>query len=108
MKLSVDSTISGIGSASAIATPAEGDVVATPERMREVDDRDYLLQGIAPPLRRNPDGTAIPPVPRALAGVSVAPGAGSASPSDTPGKPDTAKDTAKPAKHRTRSDGAPP
>ncbi|HEX4418517.1 MAG TPA: hypothetical protein VH165_11485 [Kofleriaceae bacterium] len=108
MKLSVDSTISGIGSASAIATPAEGDMVATPERMREVDDRDYLLQGIAPPLRRNPDGTAIPPVPRALAGVSVAPGAGSASPSDTPGKPDAAKPAAKPARHSARSDGAPP
>ena len=34
-------------------------MIATPERRREVDDRDYLLQGIAPPLRRNPDGTAI-------------------------------------------------
>jgi hypothetical protein len=63
MKVSVDSTISGLGSAAAIAIPADGEVVATPERKREVDDRDYLLQGIAPPLRRNPDGTAIPPAP---------------------------------------------
>jgi hypothetical protein len=63
MKVSVDSMISGLGSAAAIAVPAEGDVVATPERKREVDDRDYLLQGIAPPLRRNPDGTAVPPAP---------------------------------------------
>jgi hypothetical protein len=63
MKVKVDSTISGLGSAAAIAVPPEGDVVATPERLREVDDRDYLLQGIAPPLRRNPDGTAVPPQP---------------------------------------------
>ena len=47
--------------------PAEGEVVATPERLREVDERDYLLQGIAPPIRKNPDGTAVPPVPAAPA-----------------------------------------
>jgi hypothetical protein len=64
MKISVDSTISGLGSDNLITPPAEADVVATPERLREVDDRDYLLQGIAPPLRRNPDGTAVPPAPR--------------------------------------------
>jgi len=63
MTVSVDSTISGVGSPAAIAAPPESEVVATPERLREVDDRDYLLQGIAPPLRRNPDGTAVPPAP---------------------------------------------
>ena len=68
MKIAVDSLISGLGSPSVIATPADADVVATPERMREVDDRDYLLQGIAPPLRRNPDGTAVPPAPLAKPG----------------------------------------
>jgi hypothetical protein len=57
MKVTLDATFSGIGRAVAIATPPEGEVVATPERMREVDDRDFLLQGIAPPLRKNSDGT---------------------------------------------------
>jgi hypothetical protein len=78
MKVSVDSAISGIGSAAMIQPPPEGEVVATPERRREVDDRDYLLQGIAPPLRRNPDGTAIPPTPRLESGELLRPG-------DTPG-----------------------
>jgi hypothetical protein len=63
MKLAVDSTISGLGTTAEIAPPSDDEVVATPERRREVDDRDYLLQGIAPPLRRNPDGTAVPPAP---------------------------------------------
>lgn len=52
MKLSVDSTVSGVGQAAAIAAPTGEDVVSTPERLREVDDRDFLLQGIAPPLRK--------------------------------------------------------
>jgi hypothetical protein len=72
MKVSVDSTISGLGSAAAIAVPPEGEVVATPERLREVDDRDYLLQGIAPPLRRNADGTAVPPAPIGPGGTKLA------------------------------------
>ncbi|HET9623186.1 MAG TPA: hypothetical protein VFP84_17555 [Kofleriaceae bacterium] len=71
MKLSLDSAVSGIGSSVAITAPAETEVVATPERLREVDDRDYLLQGIAPPLRRNPDGSAIPPAPKAANGAPV-------------------------------------
>jgi hypothetical protein len=64
MKVAVDSAVSGIGTAAMVVPPPDGEIVATPERRREVDDRDYLLQGIAPPLRRNPDGTAIPPTPR--------------------------------------------
>jgi hypothetical protein len=52
MKLGLDGAIGGIGTAVAIAAPAPADVVATPERLREVDERDFLLQGIAPPLRR--------------------------------------------------------
>lgn len=47
-----------------IAAPPSDDVVATPERLREVDDRDFLLQGIAPPLRKNADGTAVAPQPK--------------------------------------------
>lgn len=65
MKVSVQSDVSGIGTAATIQTPAADDVVATPERLREVDDRDFLLQGIAPPLRKNADGTAVPPAPAA-------------------------------------------
>src|SRR5262249_21244942 len=64
MAVSVDSAVSGLGSAAVILPPPEGELVATRGRRREVDARDYLLQGIAPPLRRTPDGTAIPPTPR--------------------------------------------
>lgn len=85
MKLTLDAAITGIGTAVPIVAPAEGEVVATPERLREVDDRDYLLQNIAPPLRRNPDGTAATPQPN-LAGSAG--GSGAAPP---PPKPDKKK-----------------
>ncbi|MBA3456474.1 MAG: hypothetical protein H0T42_25520 [Deltaproteobacteria bacterium] len=61
MKTSLTATLSELGTPVAITAPAEGDVVATPERRREVDERDYLLQGIAPPIRKNADGTAATP-----------------------------------------------
>ncbi|HET9484308.1 MAG TPA: hypothetical protein VFO79_10160 [Xanthomonadales bacterium] len=64
MKLKLSSTVANVGKAATIVAPPEGEVVATPGRMREVDDRDYLLQGIAPPLRKNPDGTAVKPEPK--------------------------------------------
>lgn len=73
MKISVDAAASAIGHAVAIAPPAPDQVVSTPERLREVDDRDFLLQGIAPPLRRNPDGTAVTPQPKAAGSNSVTP-----------------------------------
>lgn len=92
MKISVDSTISGLGRASMIAAPAAAEVVATPERAREVDDRDYLLQGIAPPLRRNPDGTAVPPAPRLPPGGAGPAGAAINQPPDQ--APDEAIDEA--------------
>jgi hypothetical protein len=63
MQVSVQSDVSNVGTPAVILTPAGDDVVATPERMREVDDRDFLLQGIAPPLRKNADGTAKKPEP---------------------------------------------
>jgi hypothetical protein len=63
MKVSVQTDVSGVGTAAAITVPAAEDVVATPERLREVDDRDFLLQGIAPPLRKNPDGSPVVPAP---------------------------------------------
>ena len=62
MKVKLQSAITEL-EAQAITAPAQNEVVATPGRMREVDDRDYLLQGIAPPLRKNPDGTAVQPAP---------------------------------------------
>jgi len=68
MTVSLDSSISGLGTTAQIATPGADDVVATPERLREVDDRDFLLQGIAPPLRKNADGTAVAPAPAPVAG----------------------------------------
>jgi hypothetical protein len=76
MKLNVDGAASAIGAPVAIPPPAADQVVATPERMREVDDRDFLLQGIAPPTRRNPDGTPVPPSPKfrdGAAGSDTAP-----------------------------------
>jgi hypothetical protein len=113
MRVSVESSISGLGTTSMIAVPSDGDIVATPERRREVDDRDYLLQGIAPPLRRNPDGTAIPPAPNLKGAPPPRPGDGSGSgagPRGTPTAPaspasgDAAKGRPKPA----RPDGAKP
>lgn len=108
MTVSVDSAISGLGTASEIAPPADDDVVATPERLREVDDRDYLLQGIAPPLRKNPDGTAVPPAPAATAGSAApaAPAPAAASPSTT-AKPKTKPRSDEP-RRRTRPEGATP
>ena len=53
MKLSVGGEVTSIGKAAAIAAPAEDQVVATPERLREVDDRDLLLHGLAPPLKKH-------------------------------------------------------
>jgi hypothetical protein len=73
MKISVDGAATAIGTAVAIAAPPADQVVSTPERLREVDDRDFLLQGIAPPIRRNPDGTAVTPQPKAAGSASVSP-----------------------------------
>lgn len=64
MKVSLDAKAAAIGAPVAIAAPPADQVVSTPERLREVDDRDFLLQGIAPPSRRNPDGTPVPPAPK--------------------------------------------
>jgi hypothetical protein len=99
MKVSVDSTLSGIGTSAAVAPPPASEVVTTPERRREVDDRDYLLQGIAPPLRRNPDGTAIPPQPN-FRGQGQGPGSDAPHPA---GAPPPADKAAKPARSADKS-----
>lgn len=73
MKLSVQSSFSAIGLPAAITAPAEAEVVAIPERLREVDDRDQLLEGIAPPLRKTSDGIAPPPRANGKAGNGILP-----------------------------------
>ena len=96
MKVKLQSTIANPGQAATIAAPPEGEVVATPGRLREVDDRDYLLQGIAPPIRKNPDGTAVTPAP---APASTPPDKSKVSP-DKPA-PKSAPDT------KSKSEAAP-
>jgi hypothetical protein len=91
MKVSVTAELSAIGTAAELAAPAAADVVATPERLREVDDRDFLLQGIAPPIRKHTDGTAVPPQP-----VRPTPPAAPAPAAPTP---PAAKPAATPAGH---------
>ncbi|MEZ4364039.1 MAG: hypothetical protein R3B48_27955 [Kofleriaceae bacterium] len=51
MKVSVESAVSGLGVAPAITAPDPAEVVLTPVRLHEVDERDQLLEKIAPPLR---------------------------------------------------------
>lgn len=65
MAVTLDAEVTALGPV-AVAAPDDKQVVATPERLREVDDRDYLLHNIAPPIRRNPDGTPAPPSPRTV------------------------------------------
>ncbi|HEY5935492.1 MAG TPA: hypothetical protein VIU61_12670 [Kofleriaceae bacterium] len=71
MRVGLTGGVSQIGVVAVISAPAENEVVATPGRLREVEDRDQLLHGIAPPLKTNPDGTSatlppddkVPPAP---------------------------------------------
>ncbi|MFT3692645.1 MAG: hypothetical protein QM831_05860 [Kofleriaceae bacterium] len=63
MQVSVQSDVT-MGPAQ-VAMASTEEIVTTPERLREVDDRDFLLNGIAPPLRKNTDGTAVAPQPKA-------------------------------------------
>jgi hypothetical protein len=51
MKVTLTSAVTSVAAAP-ITAPEKTEVVATPERMREVDDRDKLLEGIAPPSRK--------------------------------------------------------
>ena len=89
MKLNADGAASAIGTLVPLEVPPSDQVVATPERLREVDDRDFLLQGIAPPSRRNPDGSPVPPAPRAFEGSAApAPATGSAAAGSSAGSAD--------------------
>jgi hypothetical protein len=52
MKFAVEQINSDIGVGNLIATPLAADIVDTPERMREVDERDFLLDGIDPSAKK--------------------------------------------------------
>lgn len=60
MKIGLDASITKLG-ITEIAAPPEGEIVAAPSRKGEVDERDFLLHGIAPPIRKTVDGTARDP-----------------------------------------------
>jgi hypothetical protein len=62
MKVSLESAVA-LGPPPAIAAPDADEVVRTPGRMHEVDERDKLLERIAPPLR----GGAAAPTPKQAA-----------------------------------------
>lgn len=51
MQVSVASAVSDLGQTPTITLPPAAEIVLTPGRFHEVDDRDTLLEGIAPPLR---------------------------------------------------------
>lgn len=51
MRVSVTSAVTSLGAPPAITAPDPAEVVQTPVRMHEVDERDKLLERIAPPLR---------------------------------------------------------
>lgn len=65
----------------AIAAPADDQVVATPTRLREVDDRNLLLRGLAPSI-----GKAATDPLGGEPGAEPDPAAGSAAGSAAPGK----------------------
>ncbi len=52
MAIVVDHDITAIGAPHPIGAPPAAEVVATPERLHEVDERDTLLDGMAPPARK--------------------------------------------------------
>ncbi len=65
MRIASARTVDGLGTVIAVTAPPATEVVATPERMREADDRDLLLDSIAPPSRRptTPAVSSDPAVP---------------------------------------------
>lgn len=62
MRVSVKSEVTQLGRP-AISAPDPAEVVQTPGRMHEVDERDRLLERIAPPLRGADRGARPPEVP---------------------------------------------
>ncbi len=69
MALSIDHQVVDIGTAETITVPEEGETVAAPRLLAELEERESLLRGIAPPARRgktpkNPDGRETPATPK--------------------------------------------
>lgn len=50
--IDVGHELTAIGQAPTLPAPPPEEIVATPERSREVDERDRLLEGMAPPAKR--------------------------------------------------------
>lgn len=67
MQITLQSEVTNVGQPAPITAPPEAEVVATPERLREVDDRDFLLQGIAPPVRKPATSAQAKPNPTSKA-----------------------------------------
>jgi hypothetical protein len=63
MKVSLKSEVSSLAQARAISAPDPAEVVLTPTRLHEVDERDKLLERIAPPLRSKQPSSSPPPPP---------------------------------------------
>jgi hypothetical protein len=57
MKVTVDHDVKAIGEKPQVAPPPADETVATPERLKEVDERDLLLDGMAPPAKHKQPGT---------------------------------------------------
>jgi hypothetical protein len=60
MTFAVEHAIEAIGQPATFTVPGEDRWVATPIRSREVDERDVLLRGIAPPARKSGQPAAGP------------------------------------------------
>lgn len=86
MDMTIEQHIESIGGPVSIAPPAVGEWVPTPERSRELDERNALLEDIAQPARAaptpaNPSGGAGEP---AGAGERASPGAASGAAGQAP------------------------
>lgn len=73
MTLAARRSLDDIGGSVAVIPPADEQWVSTPERLREVDERDMLLQGIAPAARRSKAPAAGVESLAAASGSSVSP-----------------------------------
>jgi hypothetical protein len=72
MAIDAGAELRDVGAAVAITLPPPEEVVATPERIKEVDDRDALLKGIAPPIRAEGGSAAAAPAPAPAAPAPAA------------------------------------
>lgn len=68
MTLEVGHEIVSVGQAVALVTPPPEEVVETPERLHELDERDQLLEGIAPSSKRAGPQPAVVPQPTVVPG----------------------------------------